>query len=112
VISTIVDGKRRNQFQLESQNFSTREGTIESGGVLLKKRRGFDNTFDAVIEEPQSDSDDGDEVPFGRKKRRLDESGLPLIPELMRYNDLFDLTRGKKKAREREKIYEVFSKIR
>jgi len=35
-----------------------------------------------------------------------------LIPELMRYNDLFDLTRGRKKAREREKIYEVFSKIK
>jgi hypothetical protein len=34
------------------------DGIIESGGVLLRKRRGYDNTFDAVIEELQSDSDE------------------------------------------------------
>ena len=79
-------------------------------------------SFDAVIEEPQSDwsgeDEEYDRANFGyrgrgkSKKKSLDESGLPLIPELMKYNDRFDHTSSKRKAKEREKIYEVFSKIK
>ncbi len=88
------------------------DGIIESGGVLLRKRRGYDNTFDAVIEELQSDSDEEEQSQqFGKRKRKLDESGLPMIPELLKYNDLFELTNSKKRKKDRERIYEVFNKI-
>ena len=41
------------------------------------------------------------------------EGGMPLIPELMKYNESFDLGGpGKRKAKERDKLFEVFHKFR
>lgn len=42
----------------------------------------------------------------------INEDALPIIPELMKYNDMFEDENNKRKIKERQKIFDVFEKIK
>ncbi|CDW72909.1 snf2 family n-terminal domain containing protein [Stylonychia lemnae] len=130
VISTIVDGQKKNQFMLESPRET--EMTEQADLMLGKHRRDHHNggmVIDPYGQQNQSDwSDEEDGVgPDGKRgnnRKRLkkncgtagmiesmNEDGMPIIPELMKYNDRFE-DASKRKVKERQKIYDVFEKIK
>ncbi|TNV86910.1 hypothetical protein FGO68_gene11858 [Halteria grandinella] len=115
VISSIVDGKKKNSFQLDA---------LERIDAANERKRRIpeqvNNDYNDIVNPANSDeSDKSDNEAKSKKPQRGKRQvvsgsgdGIPIIPELIQYNDSFEIDPNRRHTKQREKIYECFRKLR
>ena len=102
----MIDGQKKNQFKLETKNFSIYDGSIDAGQEVFKKRKGNETVmnFDPLV--CNADQSEGSSEDEGKHAA----TDLHNLPDLVKYNDQFAQGgQSKRKAKQREKVMEMLN---